>query len=136
TLAGYVTRKRFDRVRSIIMETLRGILFLTIPSAVGLIVLSFPIVQALLEHGNYTLENAQLTSVALLFFAFGLPALAAVEILTRSFYALQDSRTPVTISVAQFVLKIALSIILINMAAFGIQWGMERWLSRLRLPVF
>jgi putative peptidoglycan lipid II flippase len=124
TLAGYVTRGRFDRVRSIIMETLRGILFLTIPSAVGLIVLSFPIVQALLEHGNYTLQNAQYTSVALLFFAIGLPALAAVEILTRSFYALQDSRTPVTISVAQFILKIALSIILINMAAFGVQWGM------------
>ena len=124
TLAGYVSRGRFDRVRSIIMETLRGILFLTIPSAVGLMVLAFPIVQALLEHGNYTLQNAQFTSVALLFFAIGLPALAAVEILTRSFYALQDSRTPVTISVAQFILKIALSIILINMATFGIQWGM------------
>jgi putative peptidoglycan lipid II flippase len=124
TLAGYVTRGRFDRVRSIIMETLRGILFLTIPSAVGLIVLAFPIAQALLEHGNYTLQNAQFTSVALLFFAIGLPALAAVEILTRSFYALQDSRTPVTISVAQFILKIALSVILINMAAFGVQWGM------------
>ena len=104
-------------------ETLRGILFLTIPSGVGLIVLSFPIVQALLEHGQYNLQAAQYTSAALLCFAFGLPALAAVEILTRSFYALQDSKTPVTISVAQFILKIALSIILINMAAFGIQWG-------------
>lgn len=124
TLAGYVARGRLDRVRSIIMETLRGILFLTIPSAVGLMVLAFPIAQTLLEHGNYTLQNAQFTSVALFFFAIGLPALAAVEILTRSFYALQDSKTPVTISVAQFILKIALSIILINMAAFGVQWGM------------
>ena len=124
TLAGYVGRGRLDRVRSIILETLRGILFLTIPSGVGLIVLAFPIAQTLLEHGNFTLENAQFTSVALLFFAIGLPALAAVEILTRSFYALQDSRTPVTISVAQFILKIALSIILINLATFGVQWGM------------
>lgn len=124
TLAGYVARGRLDRVRSIILETLRGILFLTIPSAVGLIVLAFPIAQTLLEHGNFTLQNAQFTSIALLFFAIGLPALAAVEILTRSFYALQDSKTPVTISVAQFILKIALSIILINMATFGVQWGM------------
>jgi putative peptidoglycan lipid II flippase len=124
TLAGYVARGRLDRVRSIIMETLRGILFLTIPSAVGLIVLAFPIAQTLLEHGNFTLQNAQFTSVALLFFSIGLPALAAVEILTRSFYALQDSKTPVTISVAQFILKIALSVILINMAVFGVQWGM------------
>lgn len=124
TLAGYVARGRFDRVRGIIMETLRGILFLTIPSAVGLIVLSFPIAQALLEHGNFDLIAAQYTAVVLLFFGLGLPGLAAVEILTRSFYALQDSRTPVSISVAQFILKIALSIILINMAAFGVQWGM------------
>lgn len=123
TLAGYVARKRFDRVRTIIAETLRGILFVTIPSAIGLIVLAFPIAQALLEHGNFTRDDAHSTSVALLFFAIGLPALAAVEILTRSFYALQDSRTPVIISVAQFILKIALSIILINLATFGIDWG-------------
>jgi putative peptidoglycan lipid II flippase len=124
TLASYVARERFDRVRSIIMETLRGILFVTIPSSVGLVVLSFPIAQALLEHGNFDLPAAHNTSIVLLFFGLGLPGLAAVEILTRSFYALQDSRTPVTISVAQFILKIALSIILINMVAFGIEWGM------------
>ncbi|MGH2506603.1 MAG: murein biosynthesis integral membrane protein MurJ [Ktedonobacteraceae bacterium] len=124
TLAGYVARGRFDRVRSIIMETLRGILFLTIPSGVGLGVLAFPIAQTLLEHGNFDLQAAQYTSVALLCFAVGLPAFAAVEILVRSFYALQDSKTPVTISVAQFILKIALSIVLINLATFGVQWGM------------
>lgn len=124
TLAGYVARQRFDRVRSIIAETLRGILFLTIPSGVGLGLLAFPIAQTLLEHGNFDLQAAQYTSVALLCFAVGLPAFAAVEILVRSFYALQDSKTPVTISVAQFILKIALSIVLINLATFGVQWGM------------
>lgn len=124
TLASYAAKGRFDRVRSIIMETLRGILFLTIPSAVGLTVLSFPITQALLEHGNFDIVATQYASVVLFFFALGLPALAAVEILTRSFYALQDSKTPVMISVTQFILKIALSIILINVAVFGVQWGM------------
>lgn len=124
TLASYVARGRLERVRAIISETLRGILFLTIPSGVGLLILSFPITQALLEHGNFDLEAARLASTVLLCFAVGLPGLAAVEILTRSFYALQDSKTPVTISVAQFILKIALSIILINLATFGVQWGM------------
>jgi putative peptidoglycan lipid II flippase len=124
TLASYVARERFDRVRSIIMETLRGILFLSIPSCVGLVILALPVIQVLLEHGRYTLQEAQFTAIPLIFFAVGLPGLAAVEILTRAFYALQDSRTPVIISVAQFILKIALSIILINMAAFGVQWGM------------
>jgi putative peptidoglycan lipid II flippase len=124
TLASYVARTRFDRVRSIIMETLRGILFLSIPSCIGLIVLALPVIQVLLEHGRYTLQEAQFTAIPLIFFAVGLPGLAAVEILTRAFYALQDSRTPVVISVAQFILKIALSVILINLAVFGVQWGM------------
>jgi putative peptidoglycan lipid II flippase len=124
TLASYVARGRMDRVRDIITETLRGILFLAIPSCVGLIVLSLPVVQVLVEHGKFSLQEAQFTSIALAFFAIGLPPLAAVEILTRSFYALQDSRTPVTISVAQFILKIAMSIILINLASYGVQWGM------------
>ena len=124
TLASYVARERFDRVRSVIMETLRSILFLSIPSCIGLIILALPVVQVLLEHGRYTLQEAQFTAIPLIFFAVGLPGLAAVEILTRAFYSLQDSRTPVIISVAQFILKIALSIILINVAAFGVQWGM------------
>ncbi len=124
TLASYVARERFDRVRSIIMETLRGILFLSIPSCIGLIVLALPVIQVLLEHGRYTLQEAQFTAIPLIFFAVGLPGLAAVEILTRAFYALQDSRTPVVISVAQFILKIALSVILINVAVLGVQWGM------------
>lgn len=123
TLAGYVARGRFDRVRSIITETMRGILFLTIPSAVGLVTLAFPITQTLLEHGEFTLQGAQSAAIPLTFFAIGLPALAAVEILTRSFYALQDSKTPVVISVAQFILKIALSIILLNIVTSP-QWGM------------
>lgn len=124
TLASYVARERLDRVRNIIMETLRGILFLSIPSAIGLVVLALPVVQVLLEHGRFTLQNARFTTIPLIFFAVGLPGLAAVEILTRAFYALQDSKTPVIISVAQFILKIALSIVLINVAAFGAQWGM------------
>jgi putative peptidoglycan lipid II flippase len=121
TLASYVAQRRFDRVRHIFLETLRGILFLAIPSSVGLVILSFPIVQVLL---HFDLQGAQNTSLALSFFALGLPALAAVEILTRSFYAFQDSRTPVVISVAQFLLKIALSFFLVKLNVFGRQWGM------------
>jgi len=113
-----------ERVRSVILETLRGILFMSIPSSVGLIVLSLPIIQVLLEHGRYNLEGAQNAALTLAFFAVGLAGHAAVEILTRSFYALRDSRTPVTISILQFILKIALSLILINAAVWGPRWGM------------
>jgi putative peptidoglycan lipid II flippase len=119
TLAENVTKGRLDRVQSIILDTLRSILFMSIPSSVGLIVLGLPVIQVLLEHGAFTLNDAISTSVPLACFAIGLTGLTAVEILTRSFYAMRDSRTPVIISVAQFILKIALSLIIINIASLG-----------------
>jgi putative peptidoglycan lipid II flippase len=124
TLAENVAIGRMDRVRGIILETLRTILFLSIPSSIGLIVLGFPIIQVLLEHGHYNLQEAQSTAVPLAFFAFGLTGLAAVEILTRAFYALCDSLTPVIVSVSQFGIKIVLSLILIKAAIWGCQWGL------------
>lgn len=130
TLAENVTRGRFDRVRAIIQDTLRSILFMSIPSSVGLIVLGLPIIQVLLQHGSYSLDSAESTSVPLAFFALGLVGLASVEILTRSFYAMRDSRTPVIVSIAQFILKIALSILFLSIIFLNsvsvrtISWGL------------
>jgi putative peptidoglycan lipid II flippase len=125
TLAENVTKGRFDRVRSTILETLRSILFMSIPSSIGLIVLAFPVIQVLYQHGAFRLSDAQATAIPLACFALGLAGLASVEILTRSFYAFRDSRTPVIISVGQFLFKIMLSLVLIDLAYFwGPQWGM------------
>lgn len=123
TLAENVAKGRFDRLRNIIQETLRSILFMSIPSSIGLIALGLPIVQVLLEHGEYNLQSAAFTTFPLAGFAIGLAGLASVEILTRAFYALRDSVTPVIVSVLQFIFKIALSLILINIVIWGPQWG-------------
>jgi putative peptidoglycan lipid II flippase len=55
-----------------------------------------------------------------------LAGLAAVEILTRSFYAMRDSKTPVTISILQFAWKVAIGLVLLNPFAVwgGPSWGM------------
>jgi putative peptidoglycan lipid II flippase len=124
TLAENVTVGRMDRFRNIIQDTLRTILFLSLPSSVGLIVLGLPIIQVLLEHGAYSLDSAFTTSIPLAFFAVGLIGLSMVEILTRSFYALRDTKTPVTVSIVQFIFKIALSIILIQAYRWGLKWGL------------
>ncbi|MDQ6662037.1 MAG: polysaccharide biosynthesis C-terminal domain-containing protein, partial [Chloroflexota bacterium] len=123
TMAENVARGRLDRVRTTILETLRNIIFLSIPASIGLIVLGLTAIQVLLQHGAYTLADAEATAVPLACFAFGLAGLAAVEILTRAFYALRDSVTPVIVSVGQFIFKIALSLLLIDLAVFGAQWG-------------
>lgn len=122
TMAENVTLGRLDRVRTIIEDTLRSILFLSIPASVGLIVLGLPIIQVLLQHGPFGLADATTTAVPLAFFALGLAGLSAVEILTRSFYAFRDSKTPVIVSIAQFILKIFLSLILLALVKGDTSW--------------
>jgi putative peptidoglycan lipid II flippase len=121
TLAEHVVKGRFDRLRSTILETVRSILFLSIPSSVGLMMLSLPVIQVLYEHGAFDLNAAESTAVPVALFAIGLSSLAAVEILTRSFYVLGDTKTPVYISVSQFIFKIALSLLMINFFVWLLQ---------------
>ena len=125
-LTEYVSRGRMERVRTIFMETLRSILFLSIPSSVGLAILGQTIIQTLLQHGRFEAKDTQIAALSLTFFAIGLAGYSAVEICTRGFYALRDSRTPVIISIGQFVLKIALSLIFLDpfAVAGGASWGL------------
>jgi len=98
----------------------RGVIFLAMPSTFGLIVLSEPVSRLLLAHGNFNPDQVPLISEPLLYFSIGLLGLSLVEILTRSFYALHDSRTPVEVSALQFLFVIALSVILLRpMGASG-----------------
>ncbi|GHO86014.1 lipid II flippase MurJ [Dictyobacter formicarum] len=124
TLAENVAKGRFDRVRSTILETLRSVLFTTIPSSIGLMVLGLPVIQVLLQHGHYNLNSAQATYFPLAAFSLGLAGLCGVELLTRSFYAMRDTKTPVIVSIAQFVFKIALSLVVVNAAVWGTNWGL------------
>lgn len=126
TLAEYVSRGKWERVRTTILETLRGILFLSFPASAGLIILSLPVIQALLQHGLFSLDDAQTTAISLSCFSVGLVGFSSVEILTRSFYAMRDSKTPVIISICQFIFDTMLSLILLDPFSLigGVSWGM------------
>jgi putative peptidoglycan lipid II flippase len=124
----YVAAGRIDRFRALVIETLRSILFLAIPCSIGLMLLSYPVIQVLYEHGSLNQNEAQSMAIPLFCFALCLPGLAIIEILTRSFYALHSSVTPVIISVGQFLIKIALSILLLNFTLRLIQTGVGSYL--------
>jgi putative peptidoglycan lipid II flippase len=103
------------------MRTLRGVTYLALPSALGLIVLAQPLTQFLLGHGEVDLSKLSLIWQPLIFFSIGLLGLSLVEILVRSFYALHDTRTAVEVSILQFMFVIGLSVLLLEpMGASGL----------------
>ena len=121
TFAALEASGRMQELRRLISSTLRGVLFLTIPAAVGLLVWRIPLIRMLLERGAFTVTSTQMTAVALAFYSFGLIGHSVVEIVTRAFYALHDTRTPVAIGIGAMGLNVFLSLLLIaSMAHAGL----------------
>lgn len=107
-----VARGDLNAMRASLAETLRGILFLALPATVGLFALRTPIIAMLFERGDFTAESTALVAGALAWFTLGLASHSVVEIVSRAYYALHDTRTPVVIGTAAMALNILLSLLL------------------------
>jgi putative peptidoglycan lipid II flippase len=83
-------------------------MILTIPAALGLMLLAFPLVKVLFERGAFEANDVRQTSQALIAFASGLPAYVLTKIFSTSFFARQDTKTPVWIGVGVVALNISL----------------------------
>ena len=101
-------------VNSMVSQTLRFTLFLAIPASVGMLLLRDSIVSTLLEHGAFDSVASGLVADALLFYSIGVFAHAAIEIVSRGFYVLGDTRTPVALAVSSMLLNIILSALLVG----------------------
>lgn len=95
TLAALAARSAMREMREIFSDSLRVVLFLGIPATVLLMLLAEPYTAILFERGLFDAEATTLVSAALRFYAVGLVALTAIEVIARTFYALTDTLTPV-----------------------------------------
>jgi putative peptidoglycan lipid II flippase len=109
--AGQFANKNRPAMRRSIATGLKIVLFLTVPSAMGLCMLAGPIVQTLFERGAFTSEATVLCASLLPYAAVGLVALAGNVILTRYLFACNAVRATIAISVATVVVNVLLSIV-------------------------
>jgi putative peptidoglycan lipid II flippase len=112
TMAHQAATDSIDHLQSTLYSSLRYILFLIVPASVGLILLREPLVSLLLQRGAFTAAATDITASALLFYSIGLFAHSGLEILSRGFYALRDTRTPVALAVLSMVLNLLFSLAL------------------------
>ncbi len=114
TFAEQAARGQQEAMRGALGATLRAIVFVTLPAAVGLWALRAPLVAALFERGKFQASSTGMVALALAFYAPGLAAHSGIEILVRAFYAMHDTHTPVIIGVAAMLANLALSLLLIG----------------------
>jgi putative peptidoglycan lipid II flippase len=106
-------------LRETLAKSLRVILFLSVPATVGIMILARPITSFLLRSGAFDASSTDLVAAAMVFYAAGLFAHSGIEILSRGFYALSDTRTPVAFAVISMIVNLLLSLALV--VPFGIR---------------
>jgi putative peptidoglycan lipid II flippase len=86
-----------------------------------MVILSVPIVQLLLQHGKFHADDTALAASALMVYGIGIFAWSMQSILSRSFYALQDSVTPVVIGTLVTLIFIPMNLLFMNTFQMGIE---------------
>jgi putative peptidoglycan lipid II flippase len=110
-LSHHAAAGQFGDMKRIFGFSLRIVSFITLPAAVGLMLLRRPVIQVLFQHGEFTASSVALTARALFWYSLGLPAFGAIKLITPMYFSTQDTMTPARIAAASLGLNIALNTI-------------------------
>ena len=100
-------------------SAVRMIILITIPSMIGLTVLSDVIVDIAFGRGAFTDYDVMMTASALRFYSIGLPAMSMNTLLNRVSYSLHDTRTPLYLGGLSVVLNIIFSLTFVYVLDMG-----------------
>ena len=96
-------------------------LFMTLPAAAALLVMSEPIVRVLYERGAFSQDDTAMVGSILAIFGLGLPAFVLIKAFTPGFFAREDTRTPMIFAAISVAINIAIALTLFpSMGAPGI----------------
>jgi putative peptidoglycan lipid II flippase len=105
-------------IRRTVADALSLMLMLNVPATIGLIALSTPVIRVIFERRAFTAADTAATAAALQFYAIGLVGYSVVRIASPTFYALDESRTPVKVSMASVLVNAALNLALVRVMGY------------------
>lgn len=94
---------------------LRLAVIITVPAAVGLVILSSPILITLFQYDAFKPDDVRMATYSLVAYSIGLPAFISVKVLAPGYYARQDTSTPVKIAVAAMVTNMGLNLLFVGL---------------------
>jgi putative peptidoglycan lipid II flippase len=113
TLSQQHARASTEQFNQTLNWALRLVALITIPACVGLFILAAPILASLFEYGKFTAHDTFFSSLSLMAYMLGLPALIAIKVLAPGFYARQNTRTPVRIGIIAMVCNMLLNVLFV-----------------------
>jgi putative peptidoglycan lipid II flippase len=139
TLSELAAQHRYVELRATMRKALGAILLVNVPAALGLILLARP-----LSGLAFGAQNAAAVAYALQFYALGLAGHSVIEVAARTFYAQQDTRTPLMVAAGSMLVAVIASLVLMrplsygglalgNVIGFTVEAGVLVWLIEKRL---
>jgi putative peptidoglycan lipid II flippase len=113
-----VQDNRLDDLRRSLTDSLKMVLFLTVPTSAVIGFLAHPITSIIYERGKFTAADTGATSIMLALFMIGLPFAAALRNVASVFYAHNDARWPMFASFASVGTNIGLNLILMRVLGY------------------
>lgn len=111
-MAGFASENNIDKLKETFTFSIKMIISITIPLSVLFIVLRFQIIQLLFGWGKFQFYSIKATSFGLLCYSFGLVAYSANQIITRAFYSVKDTKTPLKIACLSMLMNVILNLVL------------------------
>ncbi len=97
---------------------LRLAVIITVPAAVGLVILSSPILITLFQYDAFQPDDVRMSAFSLIAYSVGLPAFITVKVLAPGYYARQDTTTPVKIAIAAMVTNMGLNLLFVGLLLY------------------
>ena len=97
-LSKAIKTKNFKKISNIQNKSFELSLIFSIPASFGLILASEEIIGALFGYGSFSINDVKMTSLALKFFGYGVPAFALIKVLSNFFFARNNTKSPFYIS--------------------------------------
>lgn len=115
TISAHAARGEREQFAHTLTRAINVVIALSAPAAIGLILLGQPIIRILFERNTFNSESTSAVAFALMWYGVGLVGHSVLEVVTRGFYALQDTMRPVILSVVSMAANIVLSLLLASL---------------------
>jgi putative peptidoglycan lipid II flippase len=105
--------------RSTLADSIGTTLLFTIPSSIGMAILGESMIALIYQGGRFQASDTRQTAAALAAYSVGLAGYSLTKVLAPAFYALDDARTPMLVSVGSIAVNLGFSFAFVDWLGMG-----------------
>ena len=119
TLSKLSSENNKEKFAESVANSVNCVNLLVMPATIGAMILATPVVRILFERGAFDDKSTALTATALVFYSVGMVGFGLRDILSKVFYSLKDTKTPMVNGMIAVALNIVLNIALVKVMGHG-----------------